>query len=203
MAKQHIRFFARQLASYYKQAEEILSDAGLATQDVMFSPEEQREFSKYKAAVDGELSLLSVALSSAAQGKLSNIIKSVKGQIDSFTAPMQEAVENLTDNSMPEDQVLATKRLIAVYTEQLKKVEATLETLKAVEEWANFPASKKKQAYLSRNLRPLPLVERLGMCYETSRVFDALRAALDEFRFYVASLSSAAQSSEPIDDLSE
>ena len=116
---------------------------------------------------------------------------------------MQEAVENLTDDSMPEDQVLATQRLIAVYTEQLKKVEATLKTLRAVEEWANFPASKKKQAYLTKNLRPIPLVERLGMGYETSRVFDALRAALDEFRFYVASFSNAVQNSEPIDDLSE
>lgn len=203
MAKKDIRFFARELAKFYEQAEQILSDAGLATQDVMFSPEEQKQFSIYKAEVDNNLSLLSVALSSAAQGKLSSLVGSVKQQEKAFLEPLNEALNNLADPNFPAEQIEPTERLIAQYNDKLRAVSATLDTLSAIEEWANFPAKRKKRARLLSNFRPMPLHERLVMYYQSSKMFDALRQAIDNFRLYVNSLNTAARGSDPVDDLSE
>ena len=199
MAKKHIRKLARILADKYKDAEKILADAGLATQDIIFSPEEQKTFSKYKAEVDNILALLSVSLSAAAQGRIQSLVNKVKEEHETYSTTSTQALVASKDLQLDAAARKQNKDLAKLYASKANQLMPTVRTLDLIRFVANVPVKKKKQKkYFGE--------EETQMALESSEklTFEPLNNAIEAFAKYVKELSSTEQIlSDPANDLLE
>lgn len=202
MAKTHIQDMARELAKKYKEAEQLMLDGGEFLQYSVLSPEEQASFSKLKQNLDGSLSTLSVALSAAAQGKISELILSVDEERKSYAEPLSQLVDDLSKSDISEETKVSTYQLISSYNTALRSIASTLSTLEQVAFIANFPRNKRKQRRL---LTPLaaPLSTRLQEFYRTHYIFTKVDSSMSELSNYIASLKTELAVPTELDDLSE
>lgn len=199
MAKQHIRKLARILADKYRDAEKILADAGLATQDIIFSPEEQKTFSKYKAEVDNILALLSVSLSAAAQGQIQSLVNKAREEHETYSITSTQALVASTDLQLDTAARKQNKDLAELYASKANQLMPTVRTLGLIRFIANVPVKKKKQKkYFGKSGAQMALEEAEKL------IFDPLNNAIEAFAKYVKELSSTEQIlSDPANDLLE
>lgn len=218
MAKSHIQHLARVLAHMYEQVEDMLTEASLALGETALSPDEQAEFSKYKADIDNNLSLLSVSLSAAAQGKISKFLCQVEAERVSIADPLKRAIDDLSNPAITPELIASTQNLIKMYNARLRNINSTLGVIKAVKVFADCPNRKKKQhkyllPYLgnyfdsieSERLKTftIPLACKLGYMYNHNSPFTELDDSIANFKQYLAQFGSENLIPGPIDDLSE
>ena len=189
MAKSDVQYIVKQLAKKYEETEKLMQDAGLALQDVMLSPEEQREFSKYKTKVDNELTFLSVSLSAAAQGKIKEVITKAKERHQSFIEPLHQAVDNLSEE-IPEEVQIATLGLIKNYNEQIEVTKESLEILERIRLIAELPKRAAKQKnYLHCLGLPLDTLDKMKQSFfKLEDIFIYYESAKSQFQTYVNTL---------------
>ena len=192
-----------------------MSEAGLALQDTMLSPQEQQEFSAHKTRVDNELSLLSAALSAAAQGKLNNLIQGVNDEIQSYVEPLHKATDDLASPDLPEEVELSTKQLIQMYVERVRGMQSTLDTFRRIKVFADIPNRRNKaKKYLSS--APDQVAVKVVIAYLTSSdsnldteefskhsPFAQLHEVSKQLTDYVSTLQSEESEESTVGDLDE
>lgn len=196
MAKKHIRFLTKKLVEKYNIVEEAMTRVSLSLQDTLLSPEQQVEFSAKKTQVDETLKLFSISLSAAARGKIDALITKNKTELEGFTIPLQQAVDNLSAPDFPEEFRAQTENLIVLFNANIRKLEAIRGHLELIHFYASIPNrdSKSRKWFNGRDLETL---------YYTQNPFSAVDTALQEFVSFSEGLTAEIQLSSPEDDLQE
>ena len=214
MAKRHIQAAARKIAGLYEEVSAEVVKAGELLGDTMFSPEEQELFSKLKGEVDSQLSLLTVALSAAAQGKITEVALQIIEQKRSFEEPLRQCLDDLAGD-LPEDVRATTESLIVTYNDAIRKNREVLRILSYICLLAGLPSSKKRlkkykyfiadEEYLNICTSTYSVAqkeEELLRCFEEGWM-AGFKSSFDAFKQYVTSLSSTSTAGSVAGDLDE
>lgn len=128
----------------------------------MLSPDEQQELSKKKAAVDVELGNLSVVLSAAAQGKLSEIGGDLDKQSKMYLEQQALLLNDLSNPDIKEEQKQQSEKLIASFNQQRAILDDQRGLVTKIAVVLNLPASKKRQRELLREFADAHITVETG-----------------------------------------
>lgn len=196
MAKKHIRFLTKKLVEKYNIVEEAMTGVSLSLQDILLSPEQQTEFSVKKTQVDETLKLFSISLSAAAQGKIDTLITKNKTELNGFTIPLQQAIDNLSAPDFPEEYRAQTEQLIVLFNANIRKLEAIRSHLELIRFYASIPnRDRKSRKWLNG--------KDLETLYYTLNPFSAVDTTLQEFLSFSEDIKAEVELSSPEDDLQE
>ncbi len=164
MALNNIKFLAKKLAALYRAEESALLDFSKKMEDVCLSSDDSKELSILKSAVDAELTLVSVALSAAAQNKLKDVKKEVEQPLQVFVQSLTRVLEEASKEGAPPE----TQQLVGLYSHKVHQLAPAKEVLATIEFYKDLPRKKSKQRKVI-----IDIIQKEGAKKECSKVEKA------------------------------